>query len=1622
MSDDGTYAQLGERDEEAGYCESDYDDDSDYGYDEEEETGQDEGGGDGETAEKKTRKRRKLGEWKRELAEQTSDVIPEDKLHEVPWGQVVLSGGINAISVLVFVGFMAFTSLPVPLALPIYLITFVSAVVVFETLFCYSLGAQIFVMVVFVIVLVAGVVVYGVLEFIVLACCWAFVPLLVMILVFKILEDPKKPNLHSTSSWQALSGTTYGIIDTRLGFVCLLKALKYNELESTSMFSRCMRQIYRPSTAMIGMTEVDETNPDVPDTPVVLNDREVEPLQWSLASMVSFSKDGTPEEMSLNDMEGLLKMRKVIGDPMVDYWLTKTDKARQSEAAALTEAQAAKVPRREKLRNWTVKVDFPPTGRSIVVVTLRRLSYWSGLSKHWVINACKIDVIVTLVAYPTVALAMQIFNEYQNICVTQGAGRGDDSSTHYFGDVVFCGSSEQNAKSCAEACSTMLKFFDVVCSRFQIAQVELTLLVVFIPVLIFIHSVSYVQESHNKEERTYLRRLRAPKKAIYEVMTLKASLENIFSLGTIFDRFFVSLQAWFGADPALKACGPITNTEFDLTSQKGYNDCLKRVMEPISAIDGSIYADKSEDLSFGVGYDQADGDGKEEVVSQWQLLKFRNCLGDASGRNYKILFDLKILNEQSWKHFEEWCQKDYKEQFDYITKASDAAQDRGTMCHLKTNALIHDIVIPRGFSLTHVYVQAMPEDGRPVQIELRGNQSGSKDFWKDCETIRQSIAKAAVDDEDEDAGDRLMSYPMIARFALSEQYFNSMSNEDKNALCDGVAPADFTEFVDILLTPYPFEYPTSGDGLYFTAISVFMGDESPLAALLAAGKEVVKALTVYGRSIGLALLVPVIRWCSGYSMFPAPLSFWLCLNTVGIFFSLAVFFQDFDATHTRLSIISECLGLLESESMASAKPASAQSAKAESKEGENSKQAAESVRAALHAQTDSRPFDLVVEDFSLKKDYDPSDEEWVKEWRKKHDNLRNWHATASSLRVFVSTSRLVAQTILVAAVGIVGLLLLASVLEATGGKVPTAMTDMISKKTGISIASASDDGEQTARRLHREIEGAMFALTVDHLANTSDNATRTDVRLDDREPIINALRGLHGSLSKARASFHQPLLLQHEALTDGHMQHRALQKWGIAPVAPIYARRMAEFWTRRYERRLADDNQSAEDDGSKAVAQLLAAEAQAAHFAAMLDVHAVTKTQIFTVAMLVLVMLYSIPLMWNIVQVNGFFDRHEDVLIKQRELHRVYQARREVKRKSTKQATTANGEGGNAGDEAGGDATDCGGGTEGEGAADAGAEAPTGTADVAGAGSTRQVGEPDPEAARYERMLDMMVEGARKSRERFPLKLFGFVISAQMLATWVFLASSPMVQQAKQMAPGLVMAGCTWVEHSKWVQRIQETLDDTASVHFDVAATFHENVCVPLSDLAVSATEKLAPEDGGAGQRRLLSKSRAMRSTTESLQTKDAEWPMTFPLSVDVEVPDLSAMVRQWWRSHPECSADAKFASASAMLVELGRHGDRLLVSAPRSVARAFQSVGLRPDRGEAAFFTSMGALHSHLDVVKAELEEVNAVEKYADVHRTHSAAISYLLGAARTEAMPAETMSTKTATSKTTISQQMEI
>lgn len=232
----------------------------------------------------------------------------------------------------------------------------------------------------------------------------------------------------------------------------------------------------------------------------------------------------------------------------------------------------------------------------------------------------------------------------------------------------------------------------------------------------------------------YLRALRVSRRAVRQVLTMQSALESCLTLKAVVNRFWSCWQAWMGLDPKLTACGPITPAEFDTFAGKAAaNECFKRVGKPISSIQCKLLNSKCAWLPYGIGFRKDDDGCKDDINKCWQSIKNEWGLRTPAARNYVVHLDVQFFDKRGW----DWFKKDFlkgvyheqldlvcsKEVFEYLPNAQDGyVGSRGFIeTHLKKNTLFCDSLLPRGFSLTHVYVEAMPGDGAPFQVEAGGD-------------------------------------------------------------------------------------------------------------------------------------------------------------------------------------------------------------------------------------------------------------------------------------------------------------------------------------------------------------------------------------------------------------------------------------------------------------------------------------------------------------------------------------------------------------------------------------------------------------------------------------------------------------------------------------------------------------------------------------------------------------------------------------------------------------------------------------------------------------------------------------------------------------------------------------
>jgi len=1575
-----------------------------------------------------------LGPWKAALKKSVvQDALPEDDLQRVKWASVAGQFLLNTLAFGFFVGFVFVARVGAMLSLVAYLVTVLLGALVGEVVWQMRLQTRVGIFVSLVAGTAGGCFAMGPFDFFQQLAHLSVVLLgsIVLLLWLQGSRQDVGGVLHRTSLWQAITGRRYVTIREEVELAALVKSLVRSKAPKNDAWeacaNRCMEKCGLTSSRVsVEMVRVEENSFDIPDVNLNIQGEEIKPYAYMLTSLcLKEVKEGKEEvsELPMPDLEKTLAKRKQISDKQLDSWINPakrpaetaarrqsvagdTVSKRQSTSGGSANANAAGTAEKPKkdavdskpqpevnVRDWMQKANLAPRGEAVMVVQLTRSSYIDGVFAHWAPKVAWCVVWCCLLALPTAHLFMQIDMARRQTCDIGGPHALDPVGPQYFGNKLFCDSSADNEDiaSCRHACKSYLTFAGVVHDVFHLSFLELLLVVILLPTFVFTYGVRNARIQHNQEEFIFLSRLQESKNAVHEVMRHKRTLENIFELGFLRRRCAHAFKAWRSADDNLNACGPITDAEFDLTRLKSANDCLKEVMFPVASINSAISCENSDILSYGIGYekgedDDSDGediDQRDKVTNAWEMLKLRNQLGGSSDRNYKVLFDLKMHSEESWTCFKTWVEKNYKQQLDYITKTMDTdSQDLGKDCHLKQNSPIADIMLPRGFSLTHIYCQSMPEDGKPFQIDVRGYRKKAQGFWSACDNCIQSIKTAIVDNEefDPDEGETLLNFrlaesPIVARFALSEQYFNNMDQADIEEMCPelpkGKRPT-FTEYVDELLKPKAFNIPeTEENVLFFTAISVFMGDENPFSAFMAAVKRIIDALSVYIQCAALALLIPVLRYTSGGDFFPAPFTKWTALNTVSIWWLMVCFFADFHIARTRLRLIGECLGILYTNTLAP--PSAAGEAKST-----DSKDKSESDK--KKSEEDTKPFELVLGD--TKEAYDPESDFWKAAWRSKHDNVRNWHATVSYLRIFVSTSRLTAQTMLAAAVVVVGALLLMSLVQAATSGSSSVLSKAVHDRTAKYMTSMANHGNEAARRLHEQIGEAIATLSAERaaaMAGTLAAATGST-------PLESAARRLQSAVVPTRVALHSVLAQQGDALARGHDELR-LQ----AELSPAW---QAVLDVQRRARRLAAEGSAME---------------KPEHVAAAMNLAKATKTQIFTIAMVVFVLIYSVPLMWNIIVVNGHFDFHDDLLLKQKEQHRIHQNRREWRRKVGKDGKTSETEG-----EAQDGATG-----EQQPAASEPQEAEPRASTTSGEGkpdedstTAKAPVSKDAGCRRYEKNLDMAIDSARKTRERFPLKLFGFVISTQLLTTWVGLAAAPIATSTQSVAPPMVSVGCKWFTQSRLVNSLQQQVSETnPELHMNVSLLIQDNICRPLDGMIMRAiASKLAnnsgqPVDGsGVGygtntqiiSRRLMSKMESHRQTNTArhyLAAPPSDFASAFsgePMAPQpLYIQDLSETTRIWWHEHPGVNPHEKWAAGRQILVDLGRDGDRLLAHGPQAVLRAFiqnrpseDAVAVAPN-DHSAFLAAIGAAGSHIEhgLTVLDHEEADSVFLRSTMH-----------------------------------------
>lgn len=402
-----------------------------------------------------------------------------------------------------------------------------------------------------------------------------------------------------------------------------------------------------------------------------------------------------------------------------------------------------------------------------------------------------------------------------------------------------------------------------------------------------------------------------------------------------------------------------------------------------------------------------------------------------------------------------------------------------------------------------------------------------------------------------------------------------------------------------------------------------------------------------------------------------------------------------------------------------------------------------------------------------------------------------------------------------------------------------------------------------------------------------------------------------------------------------------------------------------------------------------------------IDAKKCTKTQALTLLHFILISLYSFRLVLKTALINEAFDRHEAILVDQKQQHRLNHTAREEKlsaaalaaeEEEEEEAAEEGNAGGGNGAAGGGSASD--GGEGGDGG---------GTDAAAGDGSSAVK---DPELKRYEKTLDMAIESSANARRQYPLQLFGHTINVGLLLFWAGVSLYSVSEQVLKIAPPLMEAACSKIENSWVLELAQERMDTSARLangavsnaakaaedmvvgaaagqvgknataaheddferlvpHISLKTLFHQSICQPLVDSLtghVEALQEKAEElkngagnstgGGAAGEAagNATASSGAGDAAAEAAGDAAAESASSRRLAAVVArrvtgrrlaaQASLPRVVEGWWDAHPG-DPQAKHLIAQSVLEQLGRSSHRLLVEAPAAVLDAYLARGL---------------------------------------------------------------------------------
>mmetsp|Transcript_20492 Transcript_20492/g.37270 ORF Transcript_20492/g.37270 Transcript_20492/m.37270 type:complete len:1619 (+) Transcript_20492:52-4908(+) len=1037
-----------------------------------------------------------------------------------------------------------------------------------------------------------------------------------------------------------------------------------------------------------------------------------------------------------------------------------------------------------------------------VFVKLQRVAYLEGLLQERPTRFLITSIVSFAFLWPAMAFYETLMALHGDICSSSAESR------YLPGGELLC---EKDA--CASMCGSLVDFFKAVNRALNLSLAEPLFIVEMLLVYLFMASVLYIRNKHLEKERQYLNALtNRSSEAVREVVECKSSFEDMLTFSTVFSNlcsrltsrckgYGVDMDAFGSADAEREAQATPANPAFSFVSQsltKTNDSAGVRTQFTPYGIRDVGHETEEEKREF------------QQFIAKWwygyfaEELHLANMAGKQ--RDFAVSFYVAVGSIQAWKEWNEWLMNDYREQLDYIFKTKNA-QDSGQGCHMKDNFVVGEIGVPKFFSLATIFCY-LPKDKSFFQIKLSADTFRSVSEFKSELRNMEGLLKQPVAGEKKktDLNSRLTGgCPIVLRFVCSENYFRK--SEESNT-------EHFYDFMrKIITTPYYAPAKTKkqeGDGTY-SVLLMIVGSKDPYKPILLYTWIVAKRIFIILLCVMFYLVTPCMRVSQGGQLFPQPFSLYLILNCLYCSFSMWMFLSQFQVSAERLDIMSKCLDDFHRRTIDP-------SGKAEQASGGSTSSSSSTSEASKgESEKSGEAFDLYINEGDQRK-YDPTDSWWINEWKSKTKNLNDWYYCCGYMRIMTSSERLVVQAILIAAALILLFLLILSisqVLSGRNGEMLRGQMQGLVDQTKEQVLNKVDEvatqvGDKVTEEINKHVNNARSSISSSISGSDSDSDSVSDARRLAlslaKMGVAAAANGGDLEISAATSALRQNL----QPIRDGV----------ISSISSISI----------HHRRLVDVNEMA---------------AQAMSIA-----ETVTKTQIMTILMILIILYYSIPLIYHIARINDSFDRHGGLLLATKETHRINQQQRvqkkmdeDAKKKVAAAAATsdaaATGDGAAAsGDSAAADAT----GDGGDGAGTTGDGAATGGNDTAADDSGDPTGaNKDPGCKQYEKMLDMAIQAANKNKTRFPLTLFGFVINMSLLFTWIVAAVTPLLGQVQSVVPPLVLQVCDAVDHSALMNWADNALDQAQNateafshgkvkLRFNLHTIFDETICQPLKE------------------------------------------------------------------------------------------------------------------------------------------------------------------------------------------------